>query len=187
MQTGLDSPSRTTVKNSGKLQRLKLFSGKMDRLCCFVAKMHEADAAYSLLGFNFKKIGTTMLKRIPLLLILLASAMPLQAGWIKADAAPKPGESHYFDPETVQQSDSHRKVWMLSSYDEKQPGGHQSVKTLYQFDCIGNKARTVTILLYPDKAATTAVIGAHHDENREWFPFSPQSVFGQIAKSICAE
>lgn len=113
--------------------------------------------------------------------------MPLQAGWIKADAASRPGESHYFDPETVQQNDSHRKVWMLSSYDEKQPGGHQSIKTLYQFDCSGNKARTVTILLYPDKAATTAVIGAHHDENREWFSFSPQSVFGRIAQSVCAE
>jgi hypothetical protein len=52
VQTGLtlQAGQRTTVKNSGKLQRLKLFSGKIDRLCRFVAEMHEADAIYSLLA-----------------------------------------------------------------------------------------------------------------------------------------
>lgn len=119
--------------------------------------------------------------------ILVAATMPAQAGWIKADAASKPGESHYYDPETVQKNGSYRKIWMLSSYDEQQKGGHHSTKILYQLDCAANQARSVTILLYPDKAALASVIDAHHDENREWFEFSPQSIFGEIAKTICID
>lgn len=117
--------------------------------------------------------------------MLLMAALPAQAEWIKAEATSKSGETHYFDLKAVQKDGAYRKVWMLSSYDEPQSGGHRSVKTLYQFDCSSGKARAMTILLYPDKTAETTVIGAHHDKNREWFAYSPQSVFSGIAKAVC--
>lgn len=126
-----------------------------------------------------------MLKILLVPLILMTTTIPAHAKWMKADMASKPGEIHYFDLETVQKKDAYRKVWTLSSYDEPQSGGHQSIKTLYQFDCSGGKARAVTILLYPDKTAETTVIGAHHDDNRDWFDYSPQSVFSGIAKAVC--
>lgn len=128
-----------------------------------------------------------MLKILLSAFILLMAALPAQAGWIKAEATSKSGETHYFDLEAVQRDGAYRKVWMLSSYDEPQPGGYRSIKTLYQFDCSGGKARAVTILLYPDKAAETAVTGAQHDENRDWFDYSPQSVFGEIVKAVCKD
>ena len=119
--------------------------------------------------------------------MLLTTTLPVKAEWIKADTASRSGEIHYFDLKTVQKDGLHRKVWMLSSYDEQQPGGHQSIKTLYQFDCSRGKARAVTILLYPDKTAATAVVGARHDENRDWFDYSSQSIFGEIAKKVCTD
>lgn len=128
-----------------------------------------------------------MLKPLIPLLILLTAALPVQAEWTKADAASKHGETHYFDLETMQKDSEYRKIWMLSSYDEPQPGGYRSVKTLYQFDCSNGKIRSATILLYPDKTAATAVIGARHDENRNWFDYLPQSVFSEVAQTICTD
>ena len=128
-----------------------------------------------------------MLKILLLALMLLMAALPAQAEWIKVETTAKSGETHYFDLETVQKDGAYRRVWTLSSYDEPQPGGYRSIKTLYQFDCSDGKARAVTILLYPDKTAETTVTGAHHDENRDWFDYSPQSVLGEIVKAICKD
>ncbi|MBY0483575.1 MAG: hypothetical protein K2P83_03510 [Nitrosomonas sp.] len=122
-----------------------------------------------------------------MVLFLLMVVTIVQAKWIKADAAAKPGEAHYFDPETLQKNGQFRKIWVLSSYEEKQKGGHRAVKTLYEFDCAYHKARSITMLLYPDKEATGMVIGAHHDESRDWFGFSANSIFRHIAETICID
>ena len=104
---------------------------------------------------------------------------PVQAKWIEVNFAAKQGETHYFEPVTMLKEGQFRKIWVLSSYDEKQKGGYHSVKTLYEFDCTHNKARSVTMLLYPDKNASGVVIGAHHEASRDWFGFSVNSMFRQ--------
>jgi hypothetical protein len=53
-----------------------------------------------------------------------------QAEWVRVDSGVKLGEMHYFDPATIQKNGYFRKVWILASYDHKQPGGYQSVKNL---------------------------------------------------------
>ena len=126
-----------------------------------------------------------MIKKYLHLLFLLIVFTPAQAEWIAVDSVAKPGEAHYFDPETLQKSDQFRKIWILSSYDAKQKGGYLAVKSLYEFDCSHNKARSITMLLYPDKKASSAVIGAHHDESREWFSFASDSTFQYISEIIC--
>lgn len=127
-----------------------------------------------------------MKKCLPVLFLLLIM-MPAQAKWIRADAAAKPGEAHFFDPETMQKEGQYRKIWVLSSYDEKQKGGHHAVKALYEFDCVHHKARLITMLLYPDKNATSMVIGAHHEDSRDWFGFSANSMFRHIEETICID
>lgn len=127
------------------------------------------------------------MKKCLTVLFLLLAVMPAQAKWIKADVAAKQGEAHYFDPGTMQKEGQYRKIWVLSSYDEKQKGGHHAVKTLYEFDCTHHKARSITMLLYPDKEATGMVIGAHHDESRDWFGFSAHSMFRHIAETVCMD
>ncbi|SEF80422.1 surface-adhesin E family protein [Nitrosomonas ureae] len=128
-----------------------------------------------------------MMKKYLPILFLLFVVMPAHAKWIKLDMTTRQGEIHYFDPETMQKNDQFRKVWVLSSYDEKQKGGHHAVKTLYEFDCAYHKARSITMLLYPDKNATGMVIGAHHEESREWFGFSANSMFRHIAETVCID
>jgi len=128
-----------------------------------------------------------MMKKYLPVLFLLFVVMPAHAKWIKLDMAVRQGEVHYFDPETMQKNDQFRKVWVLSSYDEKQKGGHHAVKTLYELDCAYHKARPVTMLLYPDKNATGRVIGAYHEESREWFGFPANSMFRRIAEMVCID
>lgn len=127
------------------------------------------------------------MKKCLTVLVLLLIVTTVQAKWIKADAAAKPGEAHYFDPETLQKNGQFRKIWVLSSYDKAQKGGHHAVKTLYEFDCARHKARSVTMLLYPDKEAVGMVIGAHHEDSLDWFGFSANSIFRHIAETVCID
>lgn len=119
--------------------------------------------------------------------LLLIAATAAQAEWVAVDAAAKPGETHYFDPQTLQKNAQFRRIWILSSYDNKQKGGYHAAKSLYEFDCAHEKARSITLLLYPDKKASGAVIGAHHEESQDWFGFSPHSIFRHISEIVCAE
>lgn len=119
--------------------------------------------------------------------LLLIVATAAQAEWVAVDAAAKPGETHYFDPQTLQKNAQFRKIWILSSYDNQQKGGYHSAKSLYEFDCTHEKSRSITLLLYPDKKASGAVVGAHHEESQDWFGFSPHSIFRHIAEIVCVE
>lgn len=125
------------------------------------------------------------MRKYLLVLPLLIAAVPAQAKWIAVDSVAKQGEIHYFDPETLQKNGPFRKVWILSSYDEKQKGGYHAIKSLYEFDCSHRKARSVTMLLYPDKKAVGTVIGAHHDESQDWFSFASNSIFQYVSEIIC--
>ncbi|MCB1986203.1 MAG: hypothetical protein H6936_04465 [Burkholderiales bacterium] len=111
---------------------------------------------------------------------------PVYAEWVMINSNPDKGEKHYFDPTTVRNSGDHyKKVWVLSSYDEKQRGGYQSLKTFYEFDCEIERARSYTMLLYSDVMAAGNTIGAHHDELKEWFQYPETSFFKRISTNIC--
>ena len=110
---------------------------------------------------------------------------PVLAEWVRVSTSVKQGEAHYFDPETVQKNGHYRKAWVLTSYDQIQSGAYQSVKSLYEFDCKEEKARSYTMLLYPDAKAAASVIGAQHDKSKNWFDYSTDSVLGHIAKTVC--
>ncbi len=127
------------------------------------------------------------MRRCLQLIFLLMVIKPVHAQWTAIDSAAKQGETHYFDPQTTQKNGQFRKIWILSSYDEKQKGGYLAVKSLYEFDCSLGKARSLTLLLYPDKKAFNAVIGAHHAESQDWFGFTPNSIFQHLSKTICTD
>lgn len=121
-------------------------------------------------------------------LIALTVCTPVLAEWVLVSADSSKVASHYFDPTSVRKSGKHyKKVWVLSSYAKKQKGGYQSLKTLYEFDCNDERARSYTMLLYSGVMATGNTIGAHHDELKEWFLYPANSFFKQISISICNE
>lgn len=119
------------------------------------------------------------------MLILLLIVSPVHAEWIKVDIAAKNSETHYFDPGTILKDGSLRKIWVRSSYEEMQKGGFRAVKTQYEFDCQRHQARSVTMLLYPDRDATGDVIGAHRTDSGNWFSFSASSMFRHIEETVC--
>lgn len=121
-----------------------------------------------------------------LLIGLVGICESVFAGWVMINSNPGKGEKHYFDPTTVRNSGDHyKKVWILSSYNEKQRGGYQSLKTFYEFDCESERARSYTMLLYSDVMAMGNTIGAHHDELKEWFQYPASSFFKRVSTTIC--
>jgi hypothetical protein len=126
------------------------------------------------------------MKKYSLLFLPLIFTVPAQAKWIAVDTVATPGVIHYFNAETLQNNNNIGKIWILSSYDDKQKGGYHSIKSLYEIDCLHRTARLFTMLLYPDKKASDTVIGAHHEESPQWFNFSSHSVFQSLFnKVIC--
>ena len=121
-----------------------------------------------------------------LAVILIMMVLPANAAWEKLGANAEKGETHFFDPKTVRQDGHFRKVWVLSSYDEERTGGYRSVKTFYEFDCQQARARSQTMLLYPDTLAQGKVIGAFYEESKEWSDFSLDSIFAQISATVCS-
>lgn len=125
------------------------------------------------------------MRKILFLTFLIVGVAPVQAEWVRLGADAKQGRTHYFDPESVQKNDHFRKVWVLSSYDQKQPAGYRAVKSLYEIDCQEEKARSHTMLLYSDPKAETSEIGASHDESKDWFSYPTNSPLSHIAKTVC--
>ena len=126
------------------------------------------------------------IKTFLLVIFLMAAITPAKAEWVMVGAESAQGETHYFDPETTKKNGYHRKVWVLSSYGEKLAGGYRSVKSLYEFDCKEERARSYTMLLYKDEMATGGVIGAQHDKLKEWSIYPSGSIFSHIADAVCA-
>lgn len=140
------------------------------------------------LAFKYKNTNAIMRKIFftALLVGLLIFCAPVFAKWVLVHKDPDRQARHFFDPTTVRQSGDHyKKVWILSSYDEKQKGGYQSLKTFYEFDCEIDRARSYTMLLYPGVMAKGSTIGAHHDELKEWFDYSETSFFKRISTAVC--
>lgn len=121
------------------------------------------------------------------MLVLLLIAIPAQAKWTKVDIAENHNEAHFFDPETILKDGAFRKIWVLSSYEEKLKGGYRAVKTQYEFDCQHHQARSITMLLYPDQNATGVVIGAYRNDADNWFGFSVNSMFQHIEETVCID
>lgn len=127
------------------------------------------------------------MRKILLITSLTLVVTPLSAEWVEVGPAAKRGETHYFDSDSIQDNGHFKKIWVLSSYEQKQTGGYQSVKSLYELDCQKEAARSHTLLLYPDSRAATSVIGAQHDQSKDWFGFAAGSFLDRIAKIICKE
>ena len=133
----------------------------------------------------FDRCVETM-KKIVFSVFILSFCSPVLAEWVLVNSDSEKNAKHYFDPATVRQSgDQYKKVWLLSSYDVKQRGGYQSLKTFYEFDCAADRARSYTMLLYSGVMASGNTIGAHHDELKEWFDYPATSFFKQISTTIC--
>ncbi|GJL74589.1 surface-adhesin E family protein [Nitrosomonas sp.] len=121
-----------------------------------------------------------------LLIGFISLSVPVLADWVLINSDANKGVAHYFDPTTVRNSGDHyKKVWVLSSYAEKQKGGYRSLKTFYEFDCEAERARSYTMLLYSGVMATGNTVGAHHDELKEWFLYPASSFFKRISATIC--
>jgi hypothetical protein len=88
-----------------------------------------------------------------LLLLLMLVSQPVWAEWVEAGRSGEGTGAHnyYWDPTTVRKTANGRRAWLMSSWDQPQTrsfGNYQSTKELWEFDCAGERVRTLQASAY---------------------------------------
>ena len=88
--------------------------------------------------------------RIVLAFLMLMTAMPVRAEWVKADktergffSAFSEGTVYYIDPSTITRNGDFRTVWEIHDLSDKGSYGERSVLALVEYDCALKRVRTL--------------------------------------------
>jgi hypothetical protein len=88
--------------------------------------------------------------RILLTLLLLMTAAPAWAQWVKVDTSTKKGffalsddVVYYIDPSSIAREGSVRRVWEIHDLNSKGTQGERSVLASVEYDCKDKRMRTV--------------------------------------------
>lgn len=125
-------------------------------------------------------------QRYWLLCLLLASGM-VQAAWEPLGGATSPEADEYINRLTIQKSPMGYKVWLLHNFRTVQKAGfgsYRSLKTLQEFDCGGNRRRSLANLFYPGAMADSSVAFTSKSIGN-WVPVVAGSSAEAILKEVC--
>ena len=93
-------------------------------------------------------------------LCLLLVSGTVQAGWEPLAGSINSEADEYINRLTLQKSSLGYKVWLLHNFKTVQKAGfgsYRSLKTLQEFDCGGNRRRSLANLFYPGAMADSSV------------------------------
>jgi len=128
--------------------------------------------------------------RLVLITLGLLLAQPVWAGWVVMGVG---GEGAtdvviFGDPATVRKTANGRRVWMMWSYDKPQPnsvgGTYQSTKNLEEFDCAGERFRTLQSILHSDKFGRGPMVAFDNDLG-PWIVVPPGSLAVDLLQAAC--
>jgi hypothetical protein len=120
-----------------------------------------------------------------ILMILLTFSLGVEAEWEKLTADEK--MTVYIDRGSVRDMSGGRRAWLLSDY--KRPpkvGPHPfiSTKILEEFDCKGERFRTLSLTGYSEKMGNGKKV-YRNDRPTHWHYISPGLTMGAIIKAVC--
>jgi hypothetical protein len=125
-----------------------------------------------------------------LLILLMLVSQPAWAGWVElgsAGAGTEKAFTHYIDPETVRKTPNGRRAWMMNDFERPQPdpsGSYRSSKELEEFDCAGERNRTLQGSAFSGQMGTGLVVTSLDSAGR-WLIVSPGSVAEAQLKAVC--
>ena len=118
-------------------------------------------------------------------LLLVSGAA--QAGWEPIAGSAGPEAVEYINRLTIQKSSHGYKVWLLHDFRTVQKAGfgtYRSLKTLQEFDCGGNRRRSLANLFYPGAMADSSVVFTSKSVGN-WVPLSPGSTADAVLNEVC--
>lgn len=118
---------------------------------------------------------------------MLTTSSVAMASWTKAGKTLE--ATYFYDAESIHRSNSRARMWVLINFPEPvEINGkkHQSSKTRFEYDCVGERGRVDGTFFYalPDgKGRVTASESAAND----WFPIAPQTIAVSLWKAACGK
>ena len=125
-----------------------------------------------------------------LLILLMLVSQPAWAEWVelgRAGSGPDMAVTVYFDPETLRKTHNGRREWAMHSFDQRQTrswGTFQSVKSLNEFDCGGERTRSLQLVWYSGPMGEGRVVSSDNSPD-EWIVGSPGSIAEAQLKAVC--
>jgi hypothetical protein len=118
--------------------------------------------------------------RLCALAAALVVAMPA-AAWVAVGESES--TSYYLDPDSIRVEGTHRRVWRLFDYKEKQANGVRSGKALIEIDCQADTYRYLRTMYYSEPQGRGKVLGGARERRKEHVV--PGTMIAQLAKAAC--
>ncbi len=118
-----------------------------------------------------------------LLALLLLSTSSAWSEWLKvADTAEN---IFYLSPKTIRNDGDMRRIWSLIDYKKRDEEGALSARVRSEFDCKGERARTLAFTTHREPMAGGAPI-IKSEVASDWTSIAPLTVNETVLKLLCA-
>ena len=104
--------------------------------------------------------------RVVLALALMSvAALPAQADWLRLRDTDQ--SIVYIDPATIEREASTLKIWELEDLKKSAADGTRSRRTLREYDCKGERSRSLSVERHSDQMASGRILSASSQPD-EW-------------------
>ena len=129
--------------------------------------------------------------RAVLLTWLLLATTSASAAWVRV--AEVSDTVYYVDPEAVSHKDKLRRAAVIHDYAKPEPGGVRSRRVMYEFDCSGERLRSVSATEHSEPMAQGKSVNSWERES-EWLFVTPttgsnipsRSPYRPILRFVCS-
>ena len=118
---------------------------------------------------------------LPTALLMFATSSAW-ADWVQYAESAR--SVYYLDPATIRQNGNLRTVWELSDLKERDPDGELSRRALMEYDCDGERLRTLSLSTHSGPMATGKVLVTASDST--WDYVAPGTIGDAALRLVCA-
>ena len=129
------------------------------------------------------------MRRLILILLLVANVGPAYAEWVEVSANKKAGVIAYADPDTIRRKDNLVKMWSLFDLRTTQTGkanSYLSIKAQQAYDCEQDRSRALAYTKFSGNMGHGAEVSRVFEE-QQWKPVAPMSVGQELWKVACGK
>lgn len=116
--------------------------------------------------------------------MLFAMPCAVFADWALMQDAPD-GREFYIDPKTARKvGENNRTIWTLYNMAKNHSGAAKSLRTLNEYDCAGDRVRTLTATSHSQRQARGEVVD-RGDTPQPWKYIAPGTINEEVLKMVC--
>jgi hypothetical protein len=128
------------------------------------------------------------MRRLILILLLVANVGPAYAEWVEVSANKMAGVIAYADPDTIRRKGDLVKMSSLFDLQTTQASGgaYLSIKTQQSYDCAEDRSQALAYTKFSDHMGHGAEVYSVSVQ-QEWKPVAPRSVGQELWKVACGK